>query len=127
MADALTAGIPPGVIQIEVVYATPARQQLVALVLPVPATAGAAIDASGLLAQYPDIDLQRNRIGIFGKVAQPGTPLRDGDRVEIYRPLIADPKEVRRARVAEGKTMGAGREAAAVDAAGKDADNKKPA
>jgi putative ubiquitin-RnfH superfamily antitoxin RatB of RatAB toxin-antitoxin module len=64
-----------------------------------------AIDASGLLQKYPEIDLTKNKIGIFAKLTKPDAVLRDRDRVEIYRPLIADPKEVRKQRAADGKVM----------------------
>jgi uncharacterized protein len=57
-----------------------------------------AIVASGLLAAEPGIDLTRQRVGIFGRLAERDTPLSDGDRVEVYRPLLVDPKEARRRR-----------------------------
>lgn len=90
---------------IEVAYALPQKQELVQLTLPSGSTAQQAIDASGLRQKYPEIDLAKNKIGIFGKLSKLDTPLRDRDRVEIYRPLIADPKEVRRKRAEEGKVM----------------------
>ena len=62
-----------------------------------------AIEASGLLGKHPDIDLATNKLGIYAKLAKPDTVLRDRDRVEIYRPLIADSKEMRKQRAAEGK------------------------
>ncbi|MCU7932247.1 MAG: RnfH family protein [Candidatus Thiodiazotropha sp. (ex Codakia rugifera)] len=68
-------------------------------------TAHQAIDASGILERFPEIDLNSNKIGIFGKAAKPDVMLSEGDRVEIYRPLIADPKEARKKRAAEGKVM----------------------
>lgn len=92
-------------IKIEVVYALPQRQELVQLILPAGATLQQAIEASGILAKHPDIDLSKNKVGVFAKLAKPDTVLRDRDRVEIYRPLIADPKEVRKQRAAEGKVM----------------------
>ena len=92
-------------IRVEVVYALPDKQQLFAVDLPAGATLRQAIDACGVLQKYPEIDLARNKLGIFAKLSKPDTPLRDGDRVEIYRPLIADPKEVRKQRAAEGKVM----------------------
>ena len=60
---------------------------------------------SGILTKFPEIDLEVNQIGIFGKLIKLNTPLRHLDRVEIYRPLIADPKEVRKQRAADGKAM----------------------
>lgn len=92
-------------INIEVVYALPQRQDLVQLKLPAGSTVQQALNASGLLQKYPDIDPAKNKLGIFGKLSKPDAALRDRDRVEIYRPLIADPKEVRRKRADEGKTM----------------------
>lgn len=100
-------------INVEVVYALPQKQALVALKLEEGATVRQAIEASGLLEKYPEIDLAKNKLGVFAKLAKPDGVLRDKDRVEIYRPLIADPKEVRKQRAAEGKVMkkGAGDEA----------------
>ncbi len=92
-------------LRIEVVYALAKKQTLVSLKLPVGTTVRQAIEASGLLEKYPEIDLAKNKLGIFAKLAKPDTPLRDQDRVEIYRPLLADPKEVRKQRAAEGKVM----------------------
>lgn len=93
-------------IAVEVAYALPHRQALVPLQVPAGSTAEAAIRLSGVLQRFPDIDLGRNRIGIFGRLCPLDRELRDGDRVEIYRPLVADPKEVRRRLAAEGRTMG---------------------
>jgi putative ubiquitin-RnfH superfamily antitoxin RatB of RatAB toxin-antitoxin module len=90
---------------VEIVYALPNRQELIQLKLPAGSTVGDAVQASGLLQKYPDIDLAKSKFGIFSKLAKPDAPLRDRDRVEIYRPLIADPKAVRAARAAEGKAM----------------------
>lgn len=96
MADSIT---------VEVVYALPQRQELVRLTLPAGSTVQQAIEASGLVQKHPDIDFARNKVGVFGKLSKPDAPLRDRDRVEIYRLLIADPKEVRRKRADEGKVM----------------------
>lgn len=63
-----------------------------------------AIEQSGILAQCPEIDLAVNKVGIFGKLAKLDQVLEDGDRVEIYRPLIADPKTARKRRAADSKT-----------------------
>ena len=92
-------------IAIEVVYALPEKQEVVAVHLPAGGTVAQAIEASGLLGKHPEIDLAKNKLGIFSKLAKQDTALRDRDRVEIYRPLIADPKEVRKQRAAEGKAM----------------------
>lgn len=92
-------------ITVEVVYATREKQKLVSLKVDEGCTAQQAVERSGLLAEFPEIDLAKNKIGIFAKAVKADTVLRDKDRVEIYRPLIADPKEVRRQRVADGKVM----------------------
>ena len=92
-------------IKVQVVYALPERQDLVNITLPAGSTLQRAVEVSGLLQKYPEIDLAGGRFGIFAKISKLDTVLRDLDRVEIYRPLIADPKEVRRQRAAEGKVM----------------------
>ncbi|MDX1697091.1 MAG: RnfH family protein [Thiohalobacterales bacterium] len=90
-------------IQVEVAYALPEQQTIVQLTVPADATIEDVIRASGLLEQYPGINLDRNRVGVFGKLGKLADTLHPGDRVEIYRPLIADPKEVRKKRAAAGK------------------------
>lgn len=92
-------------IKVEVVYPLPQQQDIFSLSLPAGSTVRQAIEASGVLRKYPEIDLTKNKIGIFAKLAKIDAPLRHLDRIEIYRPLIADPKEVRRQRAAEGKAM----------------------
>jgi putative ubiquitin-RnfH superfamily antitoxin RatB of RatAB toxin-antitoxin module len=92
-------------ITVEVVYALQDRQELVALTLPAGASAREAVERSGLLEKFPEIDPDRNKLGVFARLVKPDTALRNRDRVEIYRPLIADPKEVRKRRAAEGKVM----------------------
>ncbi len=92
-----------GKINIEVVYALPDEQTLFRQSVPEGATVAEAIRLCGILKKYPGIDLAANKLGIFGKLAKADTVLRDKDRIEIYRSLIADPKEVRRKRAAEGR------------------------
>lgn len=92
-------------INVEVCYPLPAKQELVRLRLPVGSLLRQALEASGLLEKYPEIDLNKNKFGIWNKLSKTDAVLRDFDRVEIYRPLIADPKEVRKQRAAEGKVM----------------------
>jgi hypothetical protein len=101
-----------GRIRVEVVYALPEVQTLLALEVPEGTTAAEAVRLSGILGRHPEIDLAQAKLGVFGKHVKADTPLRDRDRVEIYRPLVADPREVRRQRAAEGKAMkkGAGGE-----------------
>ena len=90
-------------INIEVIYALSDLQPLMRAQLPEGATVEAAIRASGVLEAFPEIDLAKNKEGIFSKLVKLDEVVRDKDRVEIYRPLIADPKEVRRKRAEEGK------------------------
>ena len=92
-------------IKVEVAYARADAQVIVPLELEEGATVEQAIEASGLLARFPEIELGKNKLGIFGKVTKPANALKEGDRVEIYRPLIADPKAVRKERAAAGKVM----------------------
>jgi putative ubiquitin-RnfH superfamily antitoxin RatB of RatAB toxin-antitoxin module len=92
-------------ITVEVAYALPHEQLIIPVMVQVGTTAENAIYASGILKKFPEIDLTDNKVGIFGKAIKPDTVLRHLDRVEIYRPLIADPKEVRKQRAADGKIM----------------------
>ena len=92
-------------LKVWVCYALPDKQVLVPLVVAEGTTLQRALEASELLEKHPEIDLQKNKFGVFGKLSKLDTILRDRDRVEIYRPLIADPKEVRKQRAAEGKVM----------------------
>ena len=96
---------------IEVVYALPHEQVLLKVQAAQDATVNDAIRLSGILEKHAEIDLSKNKLGIYGKLSRLDAVLRDRDRVEIYRPLIADPKEVRRQRAAEGKVMKKGGEA----------------
>jgi hypothetical protein len=88
---------------VEVLYAMPHEQLLLRVDLAEGATVEDAIRASGVLDAHPEIDLAKNKFGIFSKLVKLDEKVRDRDRVEIYRPLIADPKEVRRKRAEEGK------------------------
>ncbi len=90
-------------LKIEVVYALRDEQVCTALEVEEGASVREAIELSGILQRYPEIELVPGRVGIFGKVVDPASRLRDGDRVEIYRPLEADPKEARRRRVKRGR------------------------
>ena len=90
-------------INVEVAYALPEKQVILPVNVDVGTTIGGAIVQSGLMMEFPDLDIEHSEVGIFGKVMPMTTVLSDGDRVEVYRPLIADPKEVRRQRAAEGK------------------------
>ena len=92
-------------ITVDIVYALRDVQELITLKLPAGVTVRDAVERSGLLVKFSEIDLTKNKLGVFAKLVKPDTVLRDRDRVEIYRPLIADPKEVRKQRAAEGKVM----------------------
>lgn len=92
-------------IQIEVVYAKQEQQALLKLMVEEGTTAQQAVDQSGILQQFPEIDPTQLKLGIFSKAIKSETVLRERDRVEIYRPLIADPKAVRRSRAEAGKVM----------------------
>jgi len=92
-------------INIELVYALPQEQILLKLQVPKATSIVEAIRLSGIQQKHPEIDLAKNKFGIFGKLSKADTVLREMDRIEIYRPLIADPKEVRRKRAEEGKVM----------------------
>jgi len=85
-------------LRVEVVYARASAQDVVLVEVEKGARALDAIEASGLVARYPEIDLRRIRLGRFGLEIRPGERLRDGDRVEILRPLAMGPMEARRLR-----------------------------
>lgn len=90
---------------VEVAYARPEEQVLLSLQVDAGTTIKQAIERSGILQRFPEIELAQARVGIFGKLKKADQVLHAGDRVEIYRPLIADPKEVRKQRAAQGKRM----------------------
>lgn len=90
-------------ITVEVAYALPEKQAIVPVEVAAGTTALEAAQQSGITKQFEGVDLENAKFGVFGKVASPKQVLREGDRVEIYRPLIADPKEVRKARAARVK------------------------
>jgi uncharacterized protein len=94
---------PPERITVEVAYARPEAQLILSLEVPVGTTVLEAVRLSGIVERFPEIDPAGAKLGIFGKLTRGDTVLKAKDRVEIYRPLIADPKEVRRQRAAEGK------------------------
>lgn len=91
-----------GDMPVEVAYALPDTQTLLTLTVAEGTTVRQAIERSGLLRKHPEIDLGVNRVGVFGHLAELEQVLRPRDRVEVYRPLIADPKEVRRQRARNG-------------------------
>jgi len=92
-----------GMIRVEVAYARPDRQLIVPLVVPAGTTVDTALRQSEIDRDFPEIDLEDAKVGIFGKITRRDTVLRPRDRIEIYRPLIADPKEVRRQRAGKAR------------------------
>ena len=92
-------------IVVEVAYAKPDEQVILTVYSASGITVQQAIEKSGVLRRFPEIAMGKNKVGVFGKVTKLDAPLRSGDRVEIYRPLIADPKAQRKKRAAEGKTL----------------------
>ncbi|GHX12073.1 RnfH family protein [Vibrio cholerae] len=90
-------------IHVEVVYALPHEQRVLKLVVEQSATVEEIIRTSGILQMYPEIDLTVNKVGIFSRNVKLDARGRDKDRIEIYRPLLADPKEIRRKRAEQAK------------------------
>ncbi|WP_339339818.1 RnfH family protein [uncultured Oceanicoccus sp.] len=103
-------------IKVEVCYALPDKQQILIIEVAQGTTVYAAAEQSGITGSFPDLDLSTAKMGIFGKaVPKPQqTVVNEGDRVEIYRPLIADPKEVRKVRAAKVKAEKAATKASPV-------------
>jgi len=91
--------------RVEVAYARKDEQAILSVAASEGLTVKQAIEQSGILRRFPEINLKVNRVGIFGKLAQLDQVLEPGDRVEIYRPLSADPKAMRKQRAAQGKAM----------------------
>jgi len=103
-SPAATSGSGALVIRVEVAYATVAKQVLLSIEVPRDCTVAEAIDLSAIRAEFPEIDPAPKTVGIFSRKVTLEHKLQDGDRVEIYRPLIADPKEMRKQRAkTEGK------------------------
>jgi len=94
-------------LSVDVCYALPDAQTLITVDLPAGATVREAILASGIVARHPDIDLAKQKVGVYGKIRPLDAALADHDRVEIYRPLIVDPKTARQRRVEKSRREGA--------------------
>jgi putative ubiquitin-RnfH superfamily antitoxin RatB of RatAB toxin-antitoxin module len=94
------------VMLIEVAFALPQRQSLLSVNVPVDATVRQAIESSGILRMYPEIDLTQHKVGIWSRTVRLDDSLVSGDRIEIYRPLIADPKDMRKRRADKAKEEG---------------------
>lgn len=92
-------------IEIEVAYARPDSQLCIPMRIPVGTTARQAVLMSDIQRRFPDIDLSRCDIGVYGRVVEDAHELFDGDRLEVYRPLQMDPREARRRLAARGETM----------------------
>lgn len=90
-------------IQLEVVYALPDKQTVKSLAVPEGLTVLAVIELSGVLSEYPEIDLAQQSVGIFGQTVSLETTVEPNDRIEIYRPLVLDPMEARRLRALKQK------------------------
>lgn len=93
-------------LQIEVAYATPAKQKIIPIRVPVGTSVAQCIEKSHIREHFPEINLDEQKVGIWSKAVKLDAEPRDGDRIEIYRPLIADPKEVRRRRAEQAKEDG---------------------
>ncbi len=89
--------------KIGVVYASPTRQAWLSVEVPDGTTVKDTIERSGILQQFPEIDLEQQKVGIFSKLTKLDATLADGDRIEIYRPITCDPKMVKRKAKAEGE------------------------
>lgn len=93
-------------INVEVAYALPTKQSIVDVAVQEGTTVQQAIEASNILEQFSEIDLKATKVGIWSRVVKLSDTLIDGDRIEIYRPLIADPKEIRKRRAEKAKEEG---------------------
>lgn len=93
---------------VEVVCAMPDRQRIATVTVAPGTTAREAVRLSGLAADFPELDIARCALGIWGEEVADDQPIAAGDRVEVYRPLQIDPREARRALAASGRTMGSG-------------------
>ena len=91
---------------VEIAYGLPSRQALLVVDVPVGATVADVISASGIEAEFPDLEVDPNRVGVFGQKVSLDRTVAAGDRVEIYRPLLIDPKEARRARAESNQRDG---------------------
>ena len=90
-------------IRVEVVYALPYEQRVLSQMVSKELTVEEIIIHSGILELYPEIDLKKNKVGVFSRNVKLDAKVRDKDRIEIYRPLLADPKEIRRKRAEQAK------------------------
>ena len=98
-----TGEMMPDEILVEIAYALPEEQVIISIKVPTIFNVQQAIEKSGIQKKFPSIDLSKNKVGIFGIKTTLDHPLNDRDRIEIYRPLILDPMEMRRKRAAKKK------------------------
>ena len=94
-------------ISVEIACATPEKQLIIRLDVPPGTSARKAVEMSGIQNDFPDLDITSSTLGVFGTVVADSQQLGEHDRVEVYRPLINDPRDTRRALAARGATMGA--------------------
>ena len=99
-------GRAEGALYVEVVFALPEQQELVGLEIAEGTTVAQAIEQSGIAGKFPQQDLSRCAVGVWGQVVERDRRLQDGDRVEIYRPLQMNPQDARRELAAKGRSMG---------------------
>lgn len=102
----VTASDKEKLLQVEVVYGVPEKQKIITISTPENTSIEQAINDSGIKDVFPEIDLSKNKVGIWNRAAKLSDVVEDGDRIEIYRPLIADPKEVRKRRAEKAKLEG---------------------
>lgn len=102
----MTADHPEAMLAVEVAVALPERQHVVELAVPANTTVQQAIELSALRNEFPEIDFATAPTGVWGRQVERQENLKEGDRVEIYRPLTMDPREARRQLAAQGKVMG---------------------
>lgn len=108
--EAQDPGAPPEMIEVEVAYARPDAQRVLSLRVPMGTTLQQALEASGIDALFPEVDLHGQAVGIFGELVEDrDRVLEPHDRVELYRPLLMDPKEARRQRAERGRRFRRGR------------------
>ncbi|KMT65480.1 RnfH family protein [Catenovulum maritimum] len=93
-------------LKVEVAFALPTKQSIMTVHVSEGTSIEACIKASGILEEYPEIDLANNKVGIWSRTKKLSDTIKLGDRIEIYRPLIADPKEIRRLRAEKAKEEG---------------------
>jgi len=93
-------------LKVEVAYANLTRQRVISLEVPAGCTVAQAIVQSKIFQHFPELELRKNKVGIFSKLVTEATVLQEGDRVEIYEPLLVDPKQTRRQRAVVQKKKG---------------------